>query len=267
MTRFALITVLLLSSAMALARDQPARTSITATPVAAARVAAVTSSGPGQAGYVHYFLITHDDGSLEYHVGVELEDQRMAWSFPNAGVIVSDFIKRGTIDANGKLFRIEHLHGIRPFAGEDRMRDLQSALPQRVAMWVDSGVAHCLTREPGGPFCLSCGDFVLRLLYPGPDPLVPALPRDFTFAATTNDLLLYLVGLHALPGTRDKLARLATLDLPATLRDDIASMIRDAEPGAPALALATPPSPRPASATGRTATAKVAGRRQQNRRL
>ena len=46
------------------------------------RVTAVTSSGRGQAGYVHYFLITHPDASLEYHVGIELEDQRVSCSPP-----------------------------------------------------------------------------------------------------------------------------------------------------------------------------------------
>ena len=41
------------------------------------RIKAVTSAAPGQAGYVHYFLLTHPDGSREYHVGIELSDQQI----------------------------------------------------------------------------------------------------------------------------------------------------------------------------------------------
>lgn len=242
-------------------------------------VKAVTSSGLGQAGYVHYFLITHDDGSLEYHVGIELEDQRIAWSFPNGGVIVSEFIKKGTISVNGKDFKIEHLHGIRPFNNAAEMRTLQKEITPRVAQWVDDETPYCLFRRPGEPFCVSCGDFVVRILYPGFSPLVPALPRDFSQgpgrAATTDDLLLYLVGIHNLPDKHARLARLAKLDLPPNMREDIIAMIEDGEPGTPDTAIAAAPSPtpplvKPAATVATPAKpdpSRMAIRRPQNRRL
>jgi hypothetical protein len=239
-----------------------------------AKIRAVTSAGPGQAGYVHYFVITHPDGDLEYQVGVELEDQRIAWSFPTAGVTVSNFIKRGTINVHDKPFQIEHLHGIRPFANDAEMRLLQKALPQRVAQWVDSDTPYCLLRQPGQQFCLSCGDFVVRILYPGNHPLVPALPHDFLRmtggAYTTDDLLLYLVGLHNLPDKRSMLDKLATLDLPAVMREDIVSMIEGITPSTPPAAVAVTPPPATQAAQKpavKPAAGKIAARRQQARKL
>ncbi len=238
-------------------------------------VAAVTSVGRGQAGYVHYFVITHPDESLEYQVGIELEDQRIAWSVPNAGVIVSEFVKNGTLNANGTLFKIEHLHGLRPFSNDAEMRVLQKELSQRVAQWVDNETPYCLMRKPGERFCLSCGDFVVRILYPGFSPLVPALPKDFAQgrgkAHTTDDLLLYLVGVYNLPDKYSKLARLAALDLPASMRDDITTMIEDSEPDTPA-ATAIAATPAPTTPVAKTtpekpARSKIASRRPQNRRL
>ena len=98
---------------------------------------AVVSNGPGQGGYVHYFLITHPDGSLEDQVGIETNDQRIAWSFPTAGVIVSEFVKQGEIVVNGNTFRIEHLHGVRPFTSNAEMQTLQQQLVRRIAFWID----------------------------------------------------------------------------------------------------------------------------------
>ena len=238
-------------------------------------VTAVTSTGRGQAGYVHYFIITHPDESLEYQVGVELEDQRIAWSVPNAGVVVSEFIKKGTLDANGKSFKIEHLHGIRPFTNDAQMRVLQKELTQRVAQWVDNETPYCLIRQPWEQFCLSCGDFVVRILYPGATPLVPALPRDFVRVLgagyTTDDLLLYLVGVHNLPDKHAKLARLAALDLPASMREDIAIMIEDSERNTPvATTVATTPAPASAVAKPlpeKPARSKIASRRQLSKKL
>ena len=155
--------------------------------------------------------------------------------------------KKGTINANGKDFKIEHLHGVRPFANDAQMRALQKELTQRVAQWVDNETPYCLFREPGGRFCLSCGDFVVRILYPGTNPLIPALPRDFSHrpgaASTTDDLLLYLVGIYNLPDKHAKLARLAVLDLPANMREDIITMIEDSEPDARNATVATTPRP------------------------
>lgn len=218
-----------------------------------APVKAVTSAGPGQAGYVHYFLITHPNGELEYQVGIELEDQRIAWSFPEIGVTVSPFVKTGTIDAGGKPFKVEHLHGIRPFAQDAEMRALQKALTPRVALWVDAQTPYCLLRAPGQPFCLSCGDFVVRILWPGSHPLIPALPQDFVrstgAAYTTDDLLIYLVGLHNLPDRASMLAQLDKLDIPKVMREDLLTMLAPVEPDtAPtAVAAAPPPVAAPAS--------------------
>jgi len=240
------------------------------------KIAAVTSAGPGQAGYVHYFLLTHPDNSLEYQVGIELDDQRIAWSFPEAGVTVSEFIKKGEFNANGKRFKVEHLHGIRPFASDADMQVLRKQLPARVASWVDNETPYCLLRQPGQHFCLSCGDFVVRILYPGAHPLIPALPRDFLRvtgpAYTTDDLLLYMVGLHGLPDRRSMLEKLATMDLPAVMREDIISMIEGGEPDSVATAavavrapLAEPVAQKPVA---KPATAgRVATRRQQTKKL
>lgn len=228
------------------------------------------SIGPGQAGYVHYFLITHEDRSLEYHVGIELDDGRIAWSFPNGGVIVSEFIKDGIIDVNGQNFRIEHLHGIRPFASDAQMRTLQRELPQRVAQWVDDGTPYCLSRKPGEEFCLSCGDFAVRILYPGALPLYPALPRDFVpapgAAFSTDDLLLYLVGIYNLPGKHEKLTRLAAMDLPANMRQDIITIVEESEVDAPDDALALEPTPAKAT-TSKPAQSRIANQRPPDKKL
>lgn len=230
----------------------------------------VSTTGRGQAGYVHYFLITHPNGESEYQVGLELDDQRIAWSFPGAGVTVSGFTKNGTLTVNGSTFRIEHLHGIRPFVADGDMRVLQRELPRRVAQWIDDETPYCVFRTPGQPFCLNCGDFVLRILYPGAHPLIPALPEDFARAtgqaATADDLLFYLAGLHKLPGPQAMRGRLAALDLPTTLRDDLLAMIEGIEQAtkttstspAPA-ALPAPPNPAP----GR----RFAGRRTPGKKI
>ena len=243
-------------------------------------IKAVTSAGPGQAGYVHYFLLTYPDKSLEYHVGIELDDQRIAWSFPNLGVTVVPFEKRGVIDAGGVPIIVEHLHGIRPFASEVEMRTLQAQLAPRVALWIDDGIPYCLMRQPGGDFCLSCGDFVVRILYPGPRPLTPALPRDFArvtgsgIAYNTDDLLLYLVGLSNLPDRQSMLGHLAKLDIPAVMREDILYMIGTQEADNLAVtAMATQATSAVAPTTQKPAAApppagrRVAIRRPQSRKL
>lgn len=157
------------------------------------------------------------------------------------------------------------------------MRALQKELPQRVAQWVDNETPYCLFRQPGEPFCLSCGDFVVRILYPGTNPFVPAFPRDFHkpgTASTTDDLLLYLVGVYNLPDRHAKLARLATLNLPANMREDILAMIEDSESDAPDVAIAATPLPAPAVAKvspaaspAKPVKSKIASRRQQSRKL
>ena len=127
-------------------------------------------------------------------------------------------------------------------------------------------------RQPGQPFCLSCGDFVVRILYPGATPLYPALPRDFARGpgATTDDLLLYLVGIYNLPDKQAKLARLAVLDLPASMREDIIAMIGDDALGTATTTVAATPSPTPPIAKNspaKPAASKIASRRVQSKKL
>ena len=226
-------------------------------PIAQARdIHAVTAPGPGQAGYVHYFLLTHPNGELEYHVGIELEDQRVAWSFPGLGVSVSDFIQQGEIMVQGQAFKVEHLHGLRPFAREAEMRALRNALPQRVARWVDDETPYCVFRQAGERFCLNCGDFAVRLLFPGTHPLTTSLPTGFSRAPganSTDDLLLYLLGLSSLRSKPEMLSRLKGQRLPDSLREDAIAMIEELHPGA-----APPIAP---------ASQRVAQRRAQARKL
>jgi hypothetical protein len=191
---------------------------------------AVTAPVHGQAGYVHYFVITHPDGTLEDHVGIEMEDQRIAWSFPGTGVSVVDFTKQGTIEADGKFYKIEYLHGIRPFRNERDMQALRNDLTRRVAIWVDDETPYCTIHQPGERFCLSCGDFVIRILFPSHNYLSANLPRDFARTLgqtpTTDDLLLYMLGLHQMPDAKSRLDRLATMRLPDSLRRDVRDLLQ-----------------------------------------
>src|SRR5688500_346079 len=100
-------------------------------------VVTVPGTGPGQAGYIHYFVITGPDGEPESHVGIEMHDERIAWSFPEMGVVVAPFIRSGQITANGKSFEVEHLYGLRPLRDEGSLRALQRELPARVAWWIN----------------------------------------------------------------------------------------------------------------------------------
>jgi|LNFM01.1.fsa_nt_gb hypothetical protein len=222
---------------------------------------AVTNVGRGQTGYVHYFVIAHPDGTLEDQVGIEMEDQRIAWSFPGAGVMVSPFIKNGVIEAGGRIYRVEHLHGVRPFRAVRDMQILRQDLGRRVAIWIDNEVPYCVFREPNEPFCLSCGDFVIRVLFPSTNLVAANFPRDFLRnpgeTPTTDDLLTYMLGLHSLPDYRSRMSRLASLDLPSSLHQDVADMLRTQRDTRPVLAN-TPAPQRPGT---------LANRKQQNRRL
>jgi hypothetical protein len=224
---------------------------------------AVTNVASGQAGYVHYFLIIHPDGTPEDQVGVELEDQRIAWSFPGAGVIVSDFMRYGMLSVAGKMFKIEHLHGIRPFRNPGDMQVLRSDLARRVAYWVDEETPYCIFRQPGEQLCLNCGDFVARILFPATNALMVGLPEELTRAVgstpTTDDLLIYMLGLHTLPDAKTRLARLATFDLPETLRLDVVAMLQPDETSTTG-AIAGP-------VPGRKPVSRIATRRIQNKRL
>jgi len=153
-----------------------------------------------------------------------------AWSFPGSGVTVVDFIKNGTVESGGKIYKVEHLHAIRPLRSDREMQTLRNDLPQRVAIWIDNETPYCALRRPNERFCLSCGDFVVRILFPSTNPLSAGLPQDFIRTAgqtpTTDDLLLYMLGMHALPDAKSRLGRLAKLDVPETLRRDLQDLLQ-----------------------------------------
>ncbi len=228
------------------AASLPAHTIVPVSKVPVATVAARgskplhTASGvaPGQAGYVHYFLLRMPDDTLEVQVGIELADQRIAWSFPSLGVAISPFIDGEAMQAGGQSYEVWHLYGIRPFPDDAAMARLQKALPGRIAPWVQAQLPYCLDDGPGGK-CMSCLGFVLRALFPGRGSDSPGMPRDFWYTGTAskytpNDLLLYLTGMLDLPDRIARLQRLAKLDLPADLRLDLEELVYAIKPGSTA---------------------------------
>jgi len=195
-----------------------------------APAAVAMTAAEGHAGYVHFFLLRDAEDTTETQVGIQLEGERIAWSFPALGVIVTPFLKSGSVEVNGKRYEWEHLYGLRPFPDERSMRALQADLPWRVAPYVEDGTPYCYLRARGDPFCLSCLDFAVRVLFPGYFPEPAVLPREFqrtTHAAahTTDDLLLYLLGLQALPDRAARLRRIERLRLPENLRADAVSLV------------------------------------------
>ena len=221
----------LASAAQSLAK-RPATNSRTPSAASVARAASpvVTTEGtaPGQAGYVHYFVITGPDGDPESHVGIELPGDRIAWSFPEVGVVIADFIKSGSFSANGKPYTIEHLYGIKPFSDAAAMRLLQRELAGRVALWVDDKTAFCSEELPPDRACVSCLGFVLRVLYPtrvAHVTALPALPAEFKSARknvyTTEDLLLYLTGIEIdqSPATRNR--SIEALAVPNAMKQEL----------------------------------------------
>lgn len=200
--------------------------------VPASRIAtplhAVTSAAPGQAGYVHYFLLRMPDDSLEVQVGIELADQRIAWSFPDLGASVSPFIDAGTAEAGNRSFEVWHLYGLRPFADEAAMTRLRRELPARIERWLKAGLPYCLDDGPRAQ-CISCLGFVMRALFPGRSGY-PEIPASFSRARadhkyTPNDLLLYLSGMLELPDRSARMRRLQQQTLPPGLRDDLEELI------------------------------------------
>ena len=204
----------------------------TTAPAAGARSAkpllAVTGAAPGQAGYVHYFLLRLPDDTVEVQVGIELADQRIAWSFPGLGVVVSPFMEAAHFEAGGQGYDVWHLYGLRPFADNAAMSKLQRELPARVARWVKADIAYCFDDGPARN-CMSCLGFVLRALYPGRGDY-PAMPRDFSRTVnparyTPNDLLLYLTGMLDLPNRNARLQRISRQELPPGLRMDLENLV------------------------------------------
>lgn len=222
----------------------------------------VTAPGAGQAGYVHYWVITAPDGEEEIQVGIELPDGRIAWAFPELGVQVVDFIADGQVDARERLFRVQHLYGLRPFADEGAMRGLRANLRQRVAFWVDDETAYCFSGRREREICLSCMGLVMQLLFPGKTPAHPAVPHDFPRIGgelhyTTEDLLLYMTRLHELPDGRARRQRITVLGGPPALQEELArlsaqladdrkpSVADTAKPPQKRRISARPPAPKP----------------------
>jgi hypothetical protein len=181
-------------------------------------VMTVQSTGPGQAGYVHYFVITGPDGQAINHVAVELEGNRIVSSFPDDGVSVTPFVRNGAITTSaGNVYDIEHLYGIRPFADDAAMRTLQRDLDTRVQAWL--GTPYCDELTPARELCVSCLSLAMSVLYP------ERLPPDFKGAQknvyTTEDLLMYLAGVPVDAPRETRSKRIATLAVPVSFRDDL----------------------------------------------
>lgn len=206
------------------AKTKPEMPRGAAEPVRALHV--VTAPGPDQAGYVHYWVITAPDGEEEIQVGIELADQRIAWSFPELGVHVRSFIANGEVNAHGKIFRVQHLYGLRPFNTDTEMRMLRNVLDFRVAYWVDNNTPYCFLNGQSREICMSCMGFVMHVLFPGKTPAYPEIPKEFTRIAgdpyhTTEDLLFYLTGLHKLPTEAVRRERIATMGGPKALHEEL----------------------------------------------
>lgn len=186
-----------------------------------------TSVGAGQAGYVHYFVIQGRDDEPEIQIGIELADQRIAWSFPGLGVVISDFIDEGVVAMGDTEIHVWHLYGLRPFPGDADMTKLARELPARIRPWLAGGIPHC-QNESAAAECMSCLGLVVRALFPGRG-RAPALPRDWPAGAagkyTTRDLLLYLTGMVELPTREARLKRIAQSPLPAELRDELEHLV------------------------------------------
>ena len=189
-----------------------------------AKLRAVTGLA-GQAGYVHYFVITGPEGEPETQVGIELADGRIVWSFPEAGVFVGPFMAWGSFTIGSRRYDVEHLFGLRPFHDDGSMRALQRALASRVAPFLDPWTPYCAETGSADRYCLSCLGFVLRVLFPGKTRAYPALPVDFRSARkdvySTEDLLLYLAGVPIDSSRIARARRIQALDVPAPLREEL----------------------------------------------
>ena len=194
-------------------------------------VVTVNGTAPGQAGYVHFFIV-RAVGSAEWEtqVGIEMPDQRIAWSFFELGVVVSPFMESGVMPANRKQIEFQYLYGVRPFPDQASMQALRSELEARVLPYAEAETPYCTVRGPSDAPCLSCLSFVMRVLFPGATPDHAQAQKTIY---NTDDLLLYLAGLH---GLRDRAARLHRIDelaLPADVREDVVRLVNTIDvPGA-----------------------------------
>jgi hypothetical protein len=232
-----------------------------------AEVAVVTGLA-GEAGYVHYFVITGPDGEPETQVGIELEDGRIVWSFPEAGVFVAPFLAAGSFTIGHIRYDIEHLYGLRPFRNDASMRTFARELATRIAPFVEDKTPYCDESGHADRFCLSCLGFVLRVLYPGTTRSYPALPADFRSARkslySTEDLLLYLTGIPVEASRVARARRIDALAVPESLREELTRISTGLEQVAPVAAAkpkrATQSKPRAAAQPVETSR-RAAGRR------
>lgn len=222
-------------------------------PAGASALSVVNAPGPNQAGYVHYWLITAPDGEQEMQVGIELPDQRIAWSFPGLGVHVTPFIAEGEVDANGKVFQVQHLYGLRPFSNDTSMRSLRSSLMRRVTPLVRQQVPYCELNGETPGLCMSCMGFVSQVLFPGRTAEYANFPRNFTridgeHYHTTEDLLLYLTGLNNLSTDAARKRRMKAIGGPPELQEELARLTTKLAEPPVAVAAAKPPVKRRATA-------------------
>jgi hypothetical protein len=228
-------TVLVASAATTKRNAGPQRAAV-ATPAALPNTAIVTASGtaPNQSGFVHYFVITDRDGERETQVGLELPGDRIAWSFPGLGVVVSPFVRSGVIVSKAGAYEVDHLYGIRPFSDERAMQVLRDELSLRIAPLVEANTPYCDEQRPSNGACMSCLGFVLRVLYPPRDNgTLPAMPDDFrnarTGVYTTEDLLLYLAGVRVDAPHPAQMKHIEALTLPDDMRQQLVRIATENE--------------------------------------
>ena len=188
--------------------------------------AIVDGQRPGQAGYVHFFLLDTPDGDDEIQVGIELADGRIAWSFPETGASVMPFIRSGSVEIAGRTWGVRHLYGLAPFPDPESMAALRAALWDRVSPLVEGRTPYCNPFLRSQSLCLSCLGFVQEVLFPGRAPGSPAMPADFPRTRsrlyyTTDDLLLYLTGFHEIATAQERARRIEELTLPTYLREEL----------------------------------------------
>jgi len=197
---------------------------------ASAPVEIVDGPRQGQTGYVHFFLLETPDGEAEIQIGIELIDGRIAWSFPETGASIMPFIRAGVVEVGARAYKVEHLYGLRPFPDAASMAALRMGLADRVSPLVEGRTPYCNPFLRSDALCLSCLGFVLEALFPGRMPGSPAMPADFPRTRsrlyyTTDDLLLYLTGLHELTTAQARANRIEQLTLPEYLREELWQLV------------------------------------------